>query len=114
MPPANRSSAGATLEARAHAVGALLVVTARHGVHEFVMFANAITLFVMLPAPIRRQNVVRFAHARGVQRMPAVFLGARHHLSADNGANRLLGGFTLEDAFGLGQANLFGWSANAG
>ena len=70
---------GATLEARAHTVRALFVIAARHGVHEFVMFANAITLFVMLPAAIRSQNVVRFAHACGVQRMPAIFLARRFH-----------------------------------
>src|ERR1022692_2090455 len=105
---------GATLEAGAHAVRTLFVVAARDGIHEFVVFANAITLFVMLPAPIRRQNIMRFARARGVQRMPAIFLGTGHHLPADNGANRLLGGFTLEDGFRLGQANLLSWSTDAG
>jgi len=89
----------------------LLVVTARTASMNFVMFANAINSVRMLPAPIRRQDVRRFAHACGVERCQRFVLGPGTISRQRMVRIALLAGFTLEDGVCVGQANLLRWSA---
>src|ERR1700704_3939535 len=80
---------GAAMESRSLSVWTLFVVTTRHRIQAKIMDADAEALLLVLPSPEDRQDVLRFALGRGVQRVPAILLRSGPNLPADDGANRL-------------------------
>src|SRR5271155_1357982 len=70
-------------------------------------------LLVVLPGSENRQQILREASTRGVQRMPTIFLGTWSDLPADNRANRLLRLLTLEHRLGFGEADFLGGGTDA-
>lgn len=79
-----------SVKTRPLGVGTVLVITAWHTIHALVMHSHAIALLVVLPEAEGIQDLLRLGRAARVQRMPAILLGARHDLTADDGTHCLL------------------------
>ena len=78
------------------------------------MHSHAIALLVVLPEAEGIQDLLRLGRAARVQRMPAILLGARHDLTADDGTHCLLFGFILQHGDCLRQADLLGRRSHIG
>src|ERR1700677_248329 len=95
-----------TVKARPLPVGTVLVVAARHRIHEQIVNLDPMSLFVPLSSPEDGQHVFWVAGAGRVERMPAVFFGTGSDFPADNGAHGLLRILILEHRLCLSQADL--------
>jgi len=76
------------------------------------MHPHPVALLVMLPLPEPVQHLQRVRLSGREQRMPAILLGARDYLPADDRTHPILLSLILERGARLRQANLLGWRSH--